>query len=255
MKRLKIRSKNILNRAIVIIGLLLPYALSAAPQNPPEDVENYRWLYNIIFSETDRLEQPHESFKSFYVHLLDSDQVFPEPQQILNRNLKWIENIEGLITYVNVIKKKYTYDVFKTDQKELILNVRVHFKDPKNDDIKNFREKLKLAEDIWNASRVKTDFNYSFQFELTESEVNSHFSVSILDSTRGPYDRNWGRNWTATTIAHEMGHMLGLGDEYQTLNGKIDCLTESLMCQSGSGSLMKHHYYFVLRRLVQQGFL
>ena len=194
--------------------------------------------------------QPVESFKSFYVHLLDSDQNFPEPKRIENANLKLIQKVEGTITFVNVIKKKYVYDILKTGDRAFVINVRVHLKDPVGEDLKIFREKLKAAEDIWNAGRVTTDFKYVFKFDLVESEAESLYSVSVLDTTRGPYDRIWGRSWTATVIAHEVGHMMGLGDEYQTLSGQVDCLTTSIMCSSWSGSLMKHHYYFVLRRLI-----
>lgn len=236
----------------LLIGVHLVFSqnLKAAPQNPPKDVEKYRWLYEALFNKSDREGQPNESFKSFYVHLLDSDQNFPEPQQIINRNLKQIEKVEGTIIFVNEVKKKYRYDILKSAEGNYILNVKIHLKDPKNDDFNNFQEKLKIAENTWNANRVKTDFNYQFKFDLVENEEDSHFSVNVFDKTRGPYDRNWGRSWTATVIAHEVGHMLGLGDEYQTLSGKIDCIRDSLMCDSWSGKLMPHNYYFVLRRLV-----
>ncbi len=236
---------------ILAFAFILPFRVSASPQNPPANVEQYRWLYEVLFSEADRLAQPAESFKSFYVHLLDSDQNFPEPKHIEKANLKLIEKIEGTITFVNVIKKRYVYDILKKEDGTFVINVRVHLKDPVGEDLKIFREKLKAAEDIWNAGRVTTDFKYIFKFELVESEAESLYSVSVLDTTRGPYDRNWGRSWTATVIAHEVGHMMGLGDEYQTLSGQVDCLTTSLMCSSWSGSLMKHHYYFVLRRLIK----
>ena len=248
------RIKPFFKIALIVIFSIFSFITKAAPQNPPENVEDYRWLYEKLFTETDRVEQPKESFKSFYIHLLDSDQNFPEPRHIVTANLKLIEKVEGLITYVNAIKKKYIYDILKANDRALVLNVKIHLKDPvKNsvsEDFKKFNEKIKLAENIWNEHRAITDFNYYFKFDLVENEADSHFSVSVLDSTRGPYDRNWGRNWTPITIAHEIGHMLGLGDEYQTLSGKIDCLKTSLMCSSGSGNLMPHHYYFVLRRLI-----
>lgn len=235
---------------ILLVILILPFIVKAAPQNPPPNVEQYRWLYETLFSETDRVSQPNESFKSFYVHLLDSDQNFPEPKLIEGKNLKLIEKVEGTITYVNAIKKKYTYGILKLGDGTVVLNVRIHLKDPVGDDIKNFSHKLKIAENIWNTSRVAADFNYIFKFELVATEAESYFSVNVLDSTRGPYDRNWSRSWTDVVIAHEVGHMLGLGDEYQTLSGQIDCLKSSLMCSSWAGSLMQHHYYFILRRLI-----
>lgn len=231
---------------------LFPVLVNAAsnPQKPPDNVEDFRWLYEILFADSDRVNTPAESFKSFYVHLLDSNQSFPPPENIVAVNLKPTANVKGLITYVNVIKKMYTYDILQTETGALVLNIRVHLKDPAGEDAASFATRLLAAENLWNAGRVAADFSYSFKFDLVETEAQAHFSVAVLDSTRGPYDRNWGRNWSPTTIAHEMGHMLGLGDEYQTLSGQVDCLRSSIMCVSYSGAIQKHHYYFILRRLI-----
>lgn len=225
--------------------------VGANPQNPPPNVDSFRWLYEILFNATDRHNQPDETFKSFYVHLLDTNQNFPHPDNIEYKNLNLIEKIEGLLTYVNVIKKKYSQNIF-FEKSTYIINVKIHFKDPQGNDIKNLKEKIKQAESIWNNSKVKTDFNYYFKFEVVDTEADSNFSVNLLDQTRGPYDRLWSRSWSANTIAHEIGHMLGLGDEYQTLSGKVDCLKQSLMCSSFSGQPLLHHYYFILRRLVEK---
>lgn len=233
------------------VTLMAPlfFALNALAQTPPPIAEPHRWLYEILFSENDRLAKPAESFKSFYVHLEDSYKVFPHPDDIRAQNLRLIERIEGTIVYVKVVQKKYVYDVLKAADGTLVLNVRVHLKDPVGADMAHFREKIAEAQEIWNQARVPVDFSYAFKFDLVENERDSHFSVNVFDQTRGPYDRNWGRNWSSTTVAHELGHMLGLGDEYQTLSSKIDCLPSSLMCVSSSGKLQPHHFYFVLRRL------
>lgn len=240
-----------------ILAFLFPvFVLSASnPQKPPANVEEFRWLYEILFSSSDRQSEPAESFKSFYVHLLDSNQFFPHPEKIARLNLNSVVNIAGQITYVNVIKKMYTYDILQSNDGAFILNIRVHLKNPIGTDIESFASRLQAAQNLWNAGRVAADFNYSFKFDLAETEEAAHFSVTVMDSTRGPYDRSWGRNWSATTIAHEMGHMLGLGDEYQTISGQVDCLKSSIMCMSSSGIMQKHHYYFILRRLVNSASL
>ena len=241
--------------------VLASVTLSASPatlvdvQNPVESAaeslndQQYRWLYEELIPQKDREAMPNESFKTFRVHLKDSFTQFPKPSEILFGNLKSLDKVEGTILYAGLVRKKYKYDVVNSKE-QLILNVRIHLQNPTENDSVNFSEKLKQAETLWNNSRVATDFNYSFKFELAAKTSAAHFSVRVLDTTRGPYDTNWGRNWTANVIAHEVGHMLGLGDEYQTVSGTMDCLMSSLMCTAWKGSLMPHHYYFVLRRLI-----
>jgi len=184
------------------------------------------------------------------VHLKDSYQTFPDPELIRARNLKPVSTIRGTIAYVSIVKKKYFFDVLTATDGSLIVNVRVHFKNPTPQDILDFTEKVQQAEDIWNAGRVVTDFSYRFKFDIVADEGQAHFSVRILDSTRGPYDQFWSRDWIGNTLAHEIGHMMGLGDEYQTLTGKFDCFKPSIMCTAWTGHMMPHHYYFILRRLI-----
>ncbi|AGH96235.1 immune inhibitor A domain-containing protein [Pseudobdellovibrio exovorus] len=217
---------------------------------PPLSAEAHRWLYEILFTEADRRQQPKESFKSFYVHLEDTYKRFPHPEQLKASNLRLVNRVEGKIKYVSIVQKKYVYDVLKAQDGTLVLNVRVHLKNPQGTDVQDFRNKMTEAARIWNQRRVAADFNYVFKFDIVERVQDSHFSVNVMNETRGPYDTNWARNWTNVVIAHEVGHMLGLGDEYQTLSGKVDCMRTSLMCSSWTGSLQPHHYYFVLRRLM-----
>jgi hypothetical protein len=230
--------------------LILFFSLNAFAQKPPPVAEEQRWLYDLLFTEADRAAQPAESFKSFWPHLLDSFAEFPHPDRLQAANLRFQERITGTITYAVVVKKTYVYDILQADDGTWVINVRVHLKDPVGEDFKNFSDKVKLAEQIWNEARLPFDFKYAFKFDVVENEADSMYSVNVLDTTRGPYDRNWGRNWSGTTVAHELGHMMGLGDEYQTLSGKIDCMRNSLMCVSGSGKIQPHHFYFILRRFV-----
>lgn len=212
--------------------------------------EKYRWLYELLIPEEIRLSQPDESFKTFRVHLKDSNQSFPDPDLISAENLQINPQVQGTMTYVGFVRKKYRYDVLQAENGELILNVRVHLRDANDSDWVDFSEKMKVASDYWNSSRILMNFAYSFRFEVVRDRAKAHFSVKVLDTTRGPYDQFWGRDWTGNVVAHEVGHMLGLGDEYQTLTGVFDCYKPSLMCSAWNGGLMAHHYYFILRRFV-----
>jgi hypothetical protein len=226
------------------------YGVEEGDEIVPLRDDSMNWLYEKLIPVEIRSAFPSESSKSFRVHLKDTVDRFPDPSAISAANLTLIERIRGKITYVGIVPKKYAYDILRGADGALILNVRVHLREPSNEDIHSFAAKVKEAEAIWNEARVSTDFAYSFRFDLVGDPSKAHFSVRIKDSTRGPYDTNWGRDWTGRVLAHEIGHMMGLGDEYKTLNGEIDCYRPSLMCLAWSGSLMRHHLYFVLRRLV-----
>lgn len=169
-------------------------------------------------SEKDRTNQADFSFKSFNVHLKDSYENYPTPSH-LSRNHQNLKNsIQGKITYVEFFPKKYNYDViYAANSADVTLRVKVNFINPNAQDLENYKKKFLEAEKIWNSNQIPMDFNYKFQFQVVTSAKEAHFSVLVLDDTRGPYDTSWGRNWTSTTIAHELGHMMGLGDESSLL--------------------------------------
>lgn len=242
-----------MNKIIYFFGVLFLFFSTQAQTNlQPISDDQYQWLYEDLFSAQSRQEMPDETFKSFRVHLKDSNQSFPQLSDLVARNLTKVNQVKGTITYVSVVKKKYLFDVIQTPE-AIVLNVRVYLRNPTAQDTIDFKQKVQQAEDNWNQNRVATDFNYKFKFEIVNDSAQAHFSVFVLDSTRGPYDLNWGRNWSSSTITHEIGHMLGLGDEYQTISSKVDCYRLSIMCEDRTGALMPHHYYFVIRRLFQSG--
>ncbi|MEK6554083.1 MAG: hypothetical protein AABZ31_02495 [Bdellovibrionota bacterium] len=220
------------------------------------DPKPYLWLYQILMPTEFKKTQPDRTLKSFKVHLQDTYAAFPHPDEIRGELLWQPQNklqntyrtLTGKITYVGFFQKTYKYDVITLTSGSKIMRVKLHFKNATAADLAQLTDKLKKAEDFWNASRWPRDFAYSFKFQIVEAAKDAHYSIQLKDKTRGPYDTYWSRAWGARSIAHEMGHMFGLGDEYETLTGRSDCLEVSLMC--GSGGQMLHNYYFILRRLV-----
>ncbi len=224
----------------------------AVPGATIRDDNDYRWLYEILFTPEIRAQFPDESFKSFRVHLKDTDTFFPQPSEIQRANLRTGFQVRGFITYGGVFRKKYNYDVTERADGSIELKVRVHLKNATEADWVSFGEKVQQAQDIWNQGLQTTDFPYQFRFELVRDPAGVPFQVLVMDRTNGPYDQFWSRDWTGNVLAHEIGHMMGLGDEYQTGTGVFDCYRPSLMCSAWTGGWMTHQSYFILRRLVRR---
>ncbi|MCB0366580.1 MAG: hypothetical protein H6624_07280 [Bdellovibrionaceae bacterium] len=219
--------------------------------------KEYTWLFEELIPQDKRSgELLDKAKKTFFKHLADSWEVFPKPGEVWGAPLpafsSGVREITGKITYVGFFRLPYHYDLIADGKGGLSIEVRVHFQNPKGQDLANLRQYMKDAEDLWNKSQVHLSFPYSFKFLVETVGSRAHFSVSLKDSTRGPYNSSWSRTWRGRTIAHEIGHMMGLADEYKTISGEIDCLEDSLMCTSYRGSLWPHHYYLVLRRIFSQ---
>jgi hypothetical protein len=260
-------SQSILILLISLSGLSLD-AQSKVSQQEVDLIqgtfEDNEHLFPILMPDYAIQNNYEETKKSFVVHFRDSFKNFSDPNLFQFSNVRaelkktnpLTIPVKGTMTYVGFFKAKYAYDLSVSDR-TFTYEVRVHFKSPQGTDLQDFERKLQLAQEIWNQSmaleqfeaRFGIDFKSRFLFKLETNPRKAHFSVNIADSTRGPYYSEWARNWTPIVIAHEVAHMLGLGDEYETISGNDDCLNVSLMCESWTGQMMGHHYYHVLKRL------
>lgn len=209
-------------------------------------------LFVSVMPDSYRNSYPLESKTSFEVHLKDTYKIFPTVDRFKKSNLIDLTDpkfIQGKITYANSFPAPYKYAVINENQ-VIKIKVNIGFFTTSSKDIQFFKAKIKAAELIWNQSRWALDFDYQFEFNLVKDLSKADFKVTPKNTTRGPYFLFWGRDWDDIVVAHEIGHMLGLGDEYETMTGQSHCLVDSIMCTNSPQSfLMKHHLYFVLRRL------
>lgn len=181
---------------------------------------------------------------------------FPSPDDIASAQITIpkLMKIRGVQTQFGLYPGAYRYDVLN-ENGVAVIEVRVQLKNATASDRSLIASRLQGAENIWNMTRPRMAFEFKFRFKLVDSKDDAHYHVNAKRNTRGPYFKNWDTDswWTAATQAHEMGHMMGLSDEYGRLSGsQKDCSLNSLWCNEGAGYVDQYHYYFVLRRVVMQ---
>jgi hypothetical protein len=220
-----------------------------------ELLDKYDWLYKILIPENDRERRPDRAKRSFVVHLKDSKKVFPRPEKLKAENLsgELPYLAKGKITYKGFFPGHYSYDLEQDKSGTLHITVRVHFKTKGKINTDRMKVKVQRAEDYWNREKLDLDFNYKFHFQVVENSKKAHFSVKLKQEySRGPYFSKWSMKWNEYVVAHELGHMMGLGDEYKEKEGSKVCLSHSLMCSNSSWSkTMTQHHYHILRRALK----
>ncbi len=179
---------------------------------------------------------------------------FPDPALIQTAKIQIpaLLEIRGATLQMGFYPGAYRYDV-KNENGVAVIEVRTQLKDGTQAEHAAIRLRLQQAENIWNAGRPQYGFRYKFRFLIADSKDEALFHVHVKANTHGPYFKNWdtGSLWTATSQAHEIGHMLGLTDEYEIF-GKDHCTRQSLWCSCFHGQILPFDYYFILRRVVMQ---
>jgi hypothetical protein len=167
--------------------------------------------------------------------------------------------IRGSTAFVGFVSKPYRYELETTPSGDPQVTVRIGFSgdDSRSPEVlAHFRAQLAQAERIWEENQP-TGMHVRFRFLLVPDEQNPSFAPRITrGDTRGPYTTEWSTRWSPNVIAHEVGHMMGLDDEYNQMNvtfglGQVgvrhECDSGSLMCMEG-GVPRAYHYYLILRR-------
>jgi hypothetical protein len=160
-----------------------------------------------------------------------------------------LKNVTGNIIYRGVFPGRYKYSVYLNSRDEITLSANVFFvnKSYYSKEVQSLKSKFEFASKYW------TDKNpyqspIRFVFNIVKEASKAHLKVFLQkDDTRGPYFLRWSSGWSRKTISHELGHLLGLDDEYE---GSEKCPKGSIMCTSSSGKPYEYHYYMILRRII-----
>lgn len=172
--------------------------------------------------------------------------------------------VHGEMAFLAFWRKKYRYSVSPGPEGTVRVTVRVAFK---GDLIKNpkvreeLQRKLDAAASVW--TEHSPDGKISFRFQIVPPDTAGATTVNLVDHfTRGPYDTKWSTIWPEHTLAHELGHVMGLDDEYNQLNESLgigkttmqieQCSPGSLMCEDQNVNTVPkpYHYYLILRRVL-----
>lgn len=200
--------------------------------------------------------------RSFYMSYSD----FMEKYSLAENKLV---KVYGKIKYVGFVRKKYNYDI-EVVNGVVTAKVRVFFnlerrlrRDNPNMILRKMSEKFKYAQMQWNNGSYNNRFR--FDFKVVRNIQDAHFVVTLKGKdTRGPYDTRWSLRWSARTVSHELGHMMGLDDEYDQMRVSLfsrknyystinatKCDMGSIMCDSYGGHIRKWHIYTIFKRFFQ----
>lgn len=165
--------------------------------------------------------------------------------------------VEGSLKYMGMIPQNYRYDVSPTG-----IEVRIAFQgelgnDPKS--LEETKEKLAYASAVW--TKNSPEGRIFFDFKLVSPDENPHFMPKLSRKNNGTkFNSNWAISDSKYIVAHEVGHMVGLDDEYSVVRSmvwqvknEVDtrmCNLRSLMCDyySPNPKLYPYVYYQIMRR-------
>lgn len=245
--------------AFLLAAVLLPPVAAAAEVAPEALVERFAPSWG------DRARYEHGLRR----HLKDSLSCLPDPGDVLAPNLAAryprpaAARVSGALSYVGGILGPYRYRFVPQAGGSVKVVVSIGYLLPTDgredgdslarqlseEELQGLAASVRGAQAYWNSARPAGS-PFVFEFIFGPDSRRADFTVLLhRERVRGPYFHNWSVQWSANTVAHEVGHMLGLNDEYETLTGDISrCDPASLLCDSRYGALQPQHYYFVLRR-------
>jgi hypothetical protein len=189
--------------------------------------------------------------------------------------------IEGSLNFLGALPFPFSYDVETLPDGRLKVKARVRFtRNGRMDAVpsaeaQSMREMMRQASLAWSRSSPNQDIVYDFDI-AQDTATEPNLTVNLETGwTRGPYFSNWSSSWSSATIAHELGHLMGLDDEYHQMRNtasgtgfvanlcyelwgsSTDQLTRdrcdpvSLMCNGNDSRAtpQPYHHYLIARRI------
>ena len=204
----------------------------------------------------------HDSLKSCNI---DPSTLTEQLNSLVLKSNPFQTSINGYLKYEGIKKGRYSYDLEKIESSHGPLKwkvtVRLHFIYITPEQLNDLNEKLRLAEKLWSDN--SPDKSIEFHFNVVDSSDDAHFTLKMgIGDKRTPYYHTWWTHWTAQYIAHEIGHTMGLDDEYNQMrvilgrfkNDAVEesqCQFSSIMCTAAQyAKPQRYHYYLLMRRAV-----
>ena len=201
----------------------------------------------------------------------------PPPDAVFAARGPYARRVTGDVFYVGLDPREYAYDLVAGPAgggSPVDVEVRVELTGPLAREparVRAMQRKMDLAAAFW--TRYAPGGGARFRFlAVTDDGASPHFQVRLAPGEpRSPFDVTWGEDWSWHLLAHEIGHMMGLDDEYGQVKKTVghaigeeptwtvdpidkirwfNCDPHSIMCDSkGEASTpLPYHYYVILRR-------
>jgi hypothetical protein len=202
----------------------------------------------------------------------------PDPKIVFLSPQPGSVRITGAVGYLGLVPLPYRYYLSSDANGNPVVTLRVHFtgalaRQPEN--LQRMARKLAQAAELWSDNSPASDFAgraAEFRFMVEAHSERAEFSLGLSEGCpRPPYLVSWGILCSPHFLAHEIGHMLGLDDEYNQLAktvghllgaehdwardvrlriARFECNVNSLMCSSKFDRSTPRLYddYLVLRR-------